>query len=122
MFSQHSQASTLSLPLPPLFPWLPSNGDRRLTIHRPTPAHHGRALGILGHATEHLTVRVAFCADGRLAAADLEALAVLSRLRRTVFDEYAYLRRHHHPLIEWLIRQATRVYGTATRRLTSDPC
>ena len=121
MLSQHSQASTLCLPIPPSFPWLPSDGGRRL-IHRPTAAHHGRALGILGHAAEHLIVRVAFYADGRLAIADLEAIAILSRLRREVFDEYADLRRHPHPLIEWLIRQATRVYGRFPRRLTSDPC
>lgn len=72
MLWQHSQASTLCLPIPPSFPWLRSNGDRRLNIHRPAAAHHGRALGVLGHAAEHLTVRVAFCTDGRLAAADLE--------------------------------------------------
>lgn len=68
------------------FPVDPS-GRADLTIHRRTDTHHGSTLQILGHAAEYL-------ADSRMfmmtaGNADQEAIHILMRLSREVFEEYA---------------------------------
>lgn len=87
--------------------------DRKLTIHRRTSSHHGRTLRILGHAAEHLTSSINFSRDNHDTAATLEAIHILLRLSREVFDDYARTNDQHHPVADWLMRQAVRVYGAA---------
>ena len=87
--------------------------DRHLTIHRRTGSHHGRALQILGHAAEELAAQLAFEIDPRQEAALRQAIHILMQLSRSVFDEYAEQAPNRHPVADWLMRQATRVYGAA---------
>lgn len=62
-------------------------GRADLTIHRRTDTHHGSTLQILGHAAEYLTGSRMFMRTAR--KADQEAIHILMRLSREVFEEYA---------------------------------
>lgn len=62
-------------------------GKADLTIHRLTDTHHGATLRILGHAAEYLVeTRILMTSNGQ---ADAEAIHLLMRLSREIFDEYA---------------------------------
>lgn len=81
------------------------------TIHRRTKSHHGAALRILGHAAEYLSARP-FAVESP-DAGDLKAAHILMRLSREVFDDYASSTRRHHPVADWIMDQAVRIYGAA---------
>ena len=99
-------------PAPAAFGDIRRTADIGLTIHRRTESHHGRSLQLLGHAAEYL-------ADSRLflistsASSDEEAIRVLMRLSREVFDDYAALTQQSHPVTDWIMNQAIRIYGAA---------
>ncbi len=99
-------------PTPAAFGDLRRTADIGLTIHRRTESHHGRTLQRLGHAAEYL-------ADSRLflisssAASDEEAIRILMRLSREIFDDYAALTKQSHPVTDWIMNQAVRIYGAA---------
>ena len=99
-------------PAPAAFGDIRRTADIGLTIHRRTESHHGRSLQLLGHAAEYL-------ADSRLflistsASSDQEAIRVLMRLSREVFDDYAALTQQSHPVTDWIMNQAIRIYGAA---------
>jgi hypothetical protein len=60
-----------------------------LTIHRVTKTHHGRTLLMLGHAAEYLADSRRFLFNEPVPDADDEAIRILMRLSRSVFEEYA---------------------------------
>src|ERR1700754_2198942 len=62
-----------------------------LTIHRQTKSHHGRVLRTLGHAAEYLVDSRRFSIDPCDLHAEQEAVRILMRLSREVFEEYAIL-------------------------------
>jgi len=91
----------------------PGHGDPDLTIHRQTSSHHGRALSILGHAAEYLVDTGSVSASRAETAADREAVRILMSLSREVFEEYASITMHHHPVTDWVMNRAVRIYGAA---------
>ena len=62
---------------------------RPLTIYRRSKTHHGRTLLMLGHAAEHLVGNQGLFAGKAENKADAEAVHILMRLSREVFDDYA---------------------------------
>jgi hypothetical protein len=46
-------------------------------------------------------------------AADREAIHILMRLSREIFDDYAATNHKRRPITDWLMSQAVRVYGAA---------
>jgi len=94
-------------------PMASRESDRRLTIHRRTHSQHGHALQILGHAAEALSCNLAFEIDPKQEAATRQALHILMQLSRSIFDEYAEETRQTHPVTDWMMRQAIRIYGAA---------
>jgi hypothetical protein len=95
--------------------------DRRLTIHRRTTTHHGASLKLLGHAAEYLTDSIATGNghDGDEAAVR-EAVHLLMRTSREVFDDYAAANSRRHSIADWIMRGAVRVYGRAPREGFKD--
>ena len=91
----------------------PEHGDPDLTIHRHTSSHHGKALRILGHAAEYLVATRAFFTSQTEATADREAVQILMRLSREVFEEYAAITIHRRPVTDWVMNRAVRIYGAA---------
>ena len=87
--------------------------DPDLTIHRQTSSHHGRALRTLGHAAEYLVKTRSVSSSRAKSATDNEAVHVLMRLSREVFEEYAAITVHRHPVTDWVINRAIRIYGAA---------
>ncbi|MBS1799172.1 MAG: hypothetical protein JSS95_05030 [Acidobacteria bacterium] len=104
-FSQHR--TSLPVKLHPA----PRAEEAVLTIHRRSRSHHGATLQTLGHAAEHLAAR-SFAAEAT-DAGDREATHILMRLSREVFDDYVRLTRQRHPVADWIMGQAVRVYGAA---------
>lgn len=102
--SNTGASPALSLFLPPSQP---------LTIHRRSETHHGLTLRTLGHAAEYLASSRIASMDAREAAANREAVHILMRLSREVFDEFAELHQPRHRITDWLMRQVVRVYGAA---------
>jgi hypothetical protein len=90
-----------------------AHGDPDLTIHRQTSSHHGRALRTLGHAAEYLVKTRSVSSSRAKSATDNEAVHVLMRLSREVFEEYAAITVHRHPVTDWVINRAIRIYGAA---------
>jgi len=86
--------------------------DLNLTIHRRTESHHGRSLQILGHAAEYLADSRMFLVEGS-DSSDQEAIRILMRLSREVFDDYAAVTHQRHPVTDWLMSKAVRIYGAA---------
>jgi hypothetical protein len=84
-----------------------------LTIHRVTETHHGRALRILGHAAEHLVLSASCSTHCGHATGDSDAIRILMRLSREIFDDYAAMNTHRHPVTHWVMERAVRVYGAA---------
>ena len=84
-----------------------------LPIHRRTATHHGRSLRTLGHAAEYLTASRALLTDEADLSADREAIHLLMRLSREVFAEYAITTQQRHPVTDWMMNQAVRIYGAA---------
>jgi hypothetical protein len=83
-----------------------------LAINRKTKSHHGSTLRTLGRAAEHLAKSNSFlatCPD----RGDREAIHILMRVSREVFEEYADITRQRHPVTDWIMSQAVRVYGAA---------
>ena len=91
----------------------PGQGDPDLTIHRQTSSHHGRALRTLGHAAEYLVDSRSVSASRAEAAADREAVHILMHLSREIFEEYAAITIHRHPVTDWVMNRAVRIYGAA---------
>ena len=71
------------------FSWFPvdPSGKADLTIHRRTDTHHGSTLKTLGHAAEYLAESRRFMMTA--GKADREAVHILMRLSREIFEEYA---------------------------------
>jgi hypothetical protein len=84
-----------------------------LTVHRRTVSHHGRALRTLGHAAEYLVNSRAFSIERPGTIADSEAVRILMRLSREVFEEYAAITSQHHTVTDWIMNRAIRIYGAA---------
>jgi len=82
-----------------------------LTIHRRTASHHGDALRTLGHAAEYLVSSRAFSIERPETMADREAAQILVGLSRQVFEEYARINSQHHPVTDWIMKRAVRIYG-----------
>lgn len=82
------------------------SGRPDLTIHRKTDTHHGATLQILGHAAEYLleSRRYLMSAPG----GDAEAIHILMRLSREVFDEYAEAAAVRTRFHDWVMDQVTR--------------
>ena len=81
------------------------------TIHRRSRSHHGATLRTLGHAAEYLATR-SFSIESP-DAGDRQAIHILIRLSREIFDDYASLTQRHHPVTDWIMGQAVRLYGAA---------
>ena len=82
------------------------------TIHRRTDSHHGSTLRTLGHAAEYLAASEPSPLEHR-DAGDPEAIHILMRLSREVFEEYVRMTQRHHSVIDWMMNQAIRIYGAA---------
>jgi hypothetical protein len=85
-----------------------------LTIHRITRTHHGRTLLRLGHAAEYLAnsrrYSAGYLSSGRFDyEADADAIHILMRMSRTVFDELAEQGRLHCRVQDWLVARVVRV-------------
>jgi hypothetical protein len=79
-----------------------------LTIHRRTDTHHGATLRLLGHAAEYLVESRRF--EMWASRADDEALHILMRLSREVFEDYAEgvaVRRRFH---DWIMDKVVQQY------------
>lgn len=87
--------------------------ETRFTIHRRTASHHGRTLQTLGHAAEYLAESMRDDLDPAHQAADREAIHILMRLSREIFDDYVAANHKRRPITDWLMSQAVRVYGAA---------
>ena len=84
-----------------------------LTIHRRAVSHHGHALRTLGHAAEYLITSRAFSIERPETIADREAVQILMRLSREIFEEHAAITSQHHPVTDWIMNRAIRIYGAA---------
>ena len=84
-----------------------------LTIHRCTVSHHGQALRTLGHAAEYLVNSRAFSIERPVTREDREAVRILMRQSREVFEEYAAITSQQHPVVDWIVNRAIRIYGAA---------
>ena len=84
-----------------------------LTIHRQTKTHHGRALRALGHAAEYLVDSRQFLIKPWDSRAERDAVQILMRLSREVFEEYAILTSPQYPVTDWVMNKAVQVYGAA---------
>jgi hypothetical protein len=86
--------------------------DTNLTIYRGTKSHHGRSLQILGHAAQYLADSSLFLTE-TADLSDQDAIRLLMRLSREVFDDYAAATHQRHPVAYWIMSQAVRIYGAA---------
>jgi hypothetical protein len=84
-----------------------AEGD--LTIHRITKTHHGRTLLTLGHAAERLANSRRYWTREFDEAAHLEAIHILMRASRSLFEEFAEQRKVHQRFQDLLVKQAVRV-------------
>jgi hypothetical protein len=91
----------------------PGHGGPDLTIHRHTSSHHGRALRTIGHAAEYLVSTRSVSVSPAESAANRQAVHILMRLSREVFEGYAAITMHHHPVTDWVMSRAVRIYGAA---------
>ena len=93
-----------------LFPILPVPD---LTIHRIRRTHHGRTLLLLGHAAEHLAEpRISLHAKPETPSdprSTEDAIHILLRLSREVFDEYAALDTPSESFDQLIFGLATRL-------------
>ncbi|WP_263365742.1 hypothetical protein [Edaphobacter bradus] len=84
-------------------------GNPDLTIHRRTKTHHGRTLLTLGHAAEYLVEsRRYMMSSGK---ADTEAVHILMRLSREVFEDYVQDVAISKRVEDWVMDQALKIYG-----------
>jgi hypothetical protein len=81
-----------------------------LTIHRITKTHHGRTLLTLGHAAEYLTNSRRYSNRRFDLASDREAVHLLMRLSRGVFDDFAERRTGMQRFETWLIERVVRLF------------
>jgi hypothetical protein len=88
-------------------------GHSDLTIHRRSTSHHGNTLRTLGHAAEYLVDSRLFSLEIGETAGDREAVRILMRLSREIFDEYAVIASQSHPIADWVMEKAVCVYGAA---------
>jgi hypothetical protein len=44
---------------------------------------------------------------------DRDAIRILMRLSREVFDEYAVSTQQRHPIADWIMNRVVRIYGAA---------
>jgi hypothetical protein len=92
----------MDTPVPLMFP-VGARSKADLTIHRRTDTHHGATLRLLGHAAEYLVEsRMLKPSDHK---ANQEAVHILMRLSREIFEEYAEavaVRKRFH---DWLMDQ-----------------
>ncbi len=84
-----------------------SVGD--LTIHRITKTHHGRTLLTLGHAAEYLAHSRRYSGQAVDHGSAAEAIHILMRLSREVFEEFAERRTLSKKFEEWLMSRAVRL-------------
>jgi 23S rRNA maturation-related 3'-5' exoribonuclease YhaM len=68
---------------------------------------------MLGHAAEYLVNTRSTSISQAEAATDRQAVRILMRLSREVFEEYAAITQHHHPVADWVMDRAVRIYGAA---------
>jgi hypothetical protein len=47
------------------------------------------------------------------ARAEREAIHILQRLSREIFDDYVAMTQQRHPVTDWIMNQAVRLYGAA---------
>jgi hypothetical protein len=87
--------------------------DTRLIIHRRTTSHHGSTLRTLGHAAEYLAQSRSASIVAMDARAEREAIHILQRLSREIFDDYVAMTQQRHPVTDWIMNQAVRLYGAA---------
>ena len=81
-----------------------------LTIHRITKTHHGRTLLTLGHAAEYLVNSRRYSSREFDVAADREAIHLLMRLSRSVFDDFAEQRTLLRRFEGWAVERAVRLF------------
>lgn len=74
-----------------------------LGIHRITSGHHGRTLLLLGHAAEHLANSRRFRVGEQDESADVDAIHILMRISRDVFDDYAGARSFSKRVEQWIV-------------------
>ena len=95
--------------LPSLLAGRPATQVGDLTVHRITPTHHGRTLLTLGHAAEYL-VNSRRYSPGRVDhKSETEAVHILMRLSRDVFEDFAERRTLGRRLERWLTARAVRL-------------
>jgi hypothetical protein len=76
----------MDAPVPLMFP-AGAESKADLTIHRRTDTHHGATLRLLGHAAEYLVeLRILEASERK---ANQEAVHILMKLSREIFEEYA---------------------------------
>lgn len=103
-----SSGNLESIPVP--FPALSVDpaGKVDLTIHRRTKTHHGQTLRLLGHAAEYLVESRRFMMSaGR---ADDEAVRILMRLSREIFEEYAENETGNRGFGDWIMDRMVKLY------------
>ena len=83
-------------------------GKADITIHRRTGTHHGATLRILGHAAEYLVDSRKFLTSA--GKADAEAVYILMRLSREIFEEYAEGVAVGRRLHDWVMDRMVRRY------------
>jgi hypothetical protein len=110
-------------PLPSLSEGKAAYRKGDLTIHRITETHHGRTLLMLGHAAEYLVNSRRYSTKKFDQEAHVEAVHLLMRLGRSVFEEYAELGMRNRRLEGWVVERAVRLIegrGTSDNRRVRD--
>ena len=72
-----------------------------------------QALRTLGHAAEYLVNSRASSIERPVTGEDREAVRILMRQSREVFEEYAAITSQQHPVVDWIVNRAIRIYGAA---------
>lgn len=88
-------------------------GHLSLTVLSQSRSHHGDSLRMLGHAAEYLVDSRMFSPEIPETMGDREAVHILMRVRREVFDEYAVIADRRHSVTDWGMGRAVRIYGAA---------
>jgi hypothetical protein len=86
------------------------------TIHRVSTTHHGKTLRTLGHAAEYLA-----SSGVAPSSSEREAIHILMRLSREVFDDYAAVGRQRHPVADGLMSLMIRLLGEPPKKRLAAP-
>jgi hypothetical protein len=81
-------------------------------MHCVSDSQYSYALAILAHAGEHLDDARWFAIEAQPGSVNVEAIHILKRLSRSLFEEHAGRTMRRQRLEEWLKERITEVFGS----------